>query len=143
MINLTTADIGKLARLSNGLVFGPLKQFVYSDGSVDWYISDGNFAWSGDGSPTLYGGPSIVEVLDMPTNNMAITKKLTITKDDVGRWVKLRNGWVVGPIVTVGKLDVSVSELGNFHLNGAVYSGSECSRDIIAVVATPDQEDHA
>lgn len=138
MINLTTADIGKLARLSNGLVFGPIKQFMYSDGSSVWYVSDGNFAWSRDGSPTLYGGPSIVEVLEMPT------KKLTITKDDVGRWVKLRNGWIVGPIAEFNSGWAYVESFGRFELDGCFGSGGvNGSYDIVAVLDPPDQEDHA
>lgn len=137
MINLTPSDTGKLARLSNGLVVGPLKYYYFNDWP-QWHLAgSSDFLWNGDGSPVFVRHDSIIEVLDMPT------KKLTITKDDVGRWVKLRNGWIVGPIVTVGRLEANIDEIGNFYLNGGRYSDRQCSLDIIAVIDPPDQEDHA
>lgn len=133
MTNLTTADIGKLARLSNGLVVGPLKTYVDRSGTTTWYIYGTEYGWG----PLCNPCADIVEVLDMPT------KKLTITKDDVGRWAKLRNGWTAGPIVTVGHNSANLTEIGNCHLDGTMYYGRECSFDIIAVIDPPDREDHA
>lgn len=137
MINLTPSDAGKLARLSNGLVVGPLNRLANYDGAI-WFPTQPceGMCWKQDGS-SLSGGNSIVEVLDMPT------KKLTITKDDVGRWVKLRNGWIVGPIKEVSDGKAYIEAFGSFVLSGVWCHGVRSTLDIIAIIDPPDQEDHA